>query len=134
MVLLLFALFRAGFEPLSCRCDHGPSLRIEGRPVSLGAVSRPMPRLKTGADWLAKEPNLGRAEFFALPFRVPAPVRRFADSPYRPQLLTNHFSPLTFSASVSAHATSAFASNFYGGNRDGWAVEVPDRNETGRGR
>src|ERR1700757_3482157 len=40
MVLLLFALFRAGFEPLSCRGTHGPSLRIEGLPVfSWGGIT-----------------------------------------------------------------------------------------------
>ena len=59
---------------------------------------------------------------------------RFAVWPLRLSLLTNHFSPLTFSASVVGHATSAFASNFYGGNRDGWTVEVPGRKETGCGR
>jgi hypothetical protein len=39
MVLLLFALFRAGFEPLSWDRDHGLSLRIEGRLVFLGGIT-----------------------------------------------------------------------------------------------
>jgi len=37
--LLLFALFRAGFEPLSWRRDHKPSLRMEGRSVFLGGIA-----------------------------------------------------------------------------------------------
>jgi hypothetical protein len=49
MVLLLFALFRAGFEPLSWRGDHEPSLGIKGR---FGSQSTS--RLKTGADWNGK--------------------------------------------------------------------------------
>jgi hypothetical protein len=66
MVLLLSALFRACFEPLSWRGDHGPSFRIEGRSVFLGGVttrrgSKPA-RISVG-----KEPNVERAEFFALP-------------------------------------------------------------------
>ena len=68
MVLLLFALFRAGFEPLSWRSDHGPSLRIEGRSVFLGGVHKPRRGSKPARNGVAKEPNLGRAEFFALPF------------------------------------------------------------------
>ena len=75
---------------------------------------------------VAKQPKLGLAEFFALPF----PDSFAASLPP----FTNHFSRLTFSASVVAHATSAFASNFYGWDHDGWAVEVPGPRETGRGR
>jgi hypothetical protein len=39
MVLLLFALFRAGFEPLWWRRDYGPSLRIEGRSLFVGDIT-----------------------------------------------------------------------------------------------
>jgi hypothetical protein len=65
-----------------------------------------------------------------------SPCRRVAVSPFPPRRLsslTNHFSRIPSRASVFAHATSIFASNFYNGNRDGWAIEVPDRNETGCG-
>jgi hypothetical protein len=40
MVLLLFAQVRAGFEPLSRRRNHRPSLTIEGRSVFLGDIKR----------------------------------------------------------------------------------------------
>jgi hypothetical protein len=38
MVLLPFALCRAGFEPLSWRRDQGPSLKTKGRSVFLGGI------------------------------------------------------------------------------------------------
>ena len=38
MVLLRFALCRAGFEPLSW-LDYGPSFRIGGRSVFLGGIT-----------------------------------------------------------------------------------------------
>jgi hypothetical protein len=68
MVLLLFALFRAGFEPLSWRPDHGPSLGMEGRSVFLAGIRIPRCGSKPARMSVAKEPKLGRAEFFALPF------------------------------------------------------------------
>jgi hypothetical protein len=78
MVLLLFAQVRAGFEPLSRRRNHGPSLRIEGRSVFLGDI-KPTPRLKTGADWrgIGTEPRARRV------FRptIAGFARRVAESP-----------------------------------------------------
>jgi hypothetical protein len=68
MVLLLFALFRAGFEPLSWRGDHEPSLRIECRFGFLGSYHNPRRSSKPARIGVAKEQNLARAEFFALPF------------------------------------------------------------------
>ena len=86
MALLLFALFRAGFEPLSWRGDHGPSLELKAFRFSW-AVSEPTPRLKTGADlaW-QKNPTLRAPSFSPYHSRVPSPfrpLRRFAASPLR---------------------------------------------------
>ena len=81
MVLLLFAQFRAGFEPLSWRRDHGHSLRNEYRSFSR-AASQPTPRLKTGADWrgIGTEPWARRV----LRPTVSGFSRRVALSPFRP--------------------------------------------------
>jgi hypothetical protein len=79
MVLLLFTLARAGFEPLSWRGNHGPSLRIEGRFDFLGGYHVPRHGSKPARISMAKESNRGRAEFFTLPF--PTPSRPFAPSP-----------------------------------------------------
>jgi hypothetical protein len=81
--LLLFTPIRAGFEPLSWCGDQGPSLGIEGRFAFLGRYHNPRRGSKPARIGVAKEPNLGRGEFFALPFRVPAPFRPFAASPFR---------------------------------------------------
>jgi hypothetical protein len=90
MVLLLFGLFRASFEPLSWRRDNEPSLRIEGRSFFLGGIT-----LRRGSKpariGLAKEPNLGRAEFFALPFPGSCTV-----SPVRPLPIRQHVRPRPF--------------------------------------
>jgi len=66
--MLLFALFRAGFEPLSWRGDRGRSLRIEGRFGFIGQYHNPHRSSKPARIGVAKELNLGRAEFFGLPF------------------------------------------------------------------
>ena len=78
MVLLRLALFRAGFEPLSWRRDHGPSLRIESRSVFLGGINI-TPQLKTGADRRGK----GTEPWARRVFRptVPGSLRRFAHTP-----------------------------------------------------
>ena len=84
MVLLLFALFRAGFEPLSWRGDHGPLLRIESRFGFLGRYQIRCRGSKPARIGVAKEPNVGLAEFFALPFPgscAVSPYRRVAPPP-----------------------------------------------------
>jgi hypothetical protein len=80
MMLLLFALFRAGFEPLWWRRDHEPSVRIECRSVFQRYHSSPRGSKPARISGV-KEPNLGRAEFFrpTVP-RVPAPFRPHADT------------------------------------------------------
>jgi hypothetical protein len=75
MVLLLFVLFRAGFEPLSWRGDHGLSSGIEARFGFIGRYHITRHGSKPARIGVAKEPNHGRAEFFALP------PRRFTYSP-----------------------------------------------------
>jgi hypothetical protein len=64
MVLLLSALCRAGFEPLAWRCHHGPSL---GRSLFHGRYHNPGSGPKPARIGVAREPNLGSAEFFTLP-------------------------------------------------------------------
>jgi hypothetical protein len=46
-------------------------------------IAAPRQRLKTGAEKRKQQQHNRRAEFFALPFPVPAPIRRFAHSPIR---------------------------------------------------
>ncbi|HYZ73463.1 MAG TPA: hypothetical protein VE641_10325 [Chthoniobacterales bacterium] len=87
MVLLLFALFRAGFEPLSWRGDHGLSLGIKGRVGFLGPYHNPRRGSKPARIGVAKEQGLGRAEFFALPSVVQP--HRIAHSPRLPSHLTS---------------------------------------------
>src|ERR1700757_4200729 len=83
MVLFLFALFRAGFEPLSWRSDHGPSLRIEGRSVFLGGItSHAAAQNRRGMAWQRNQ-TLDAPSFSPYRSRVPAP--------FRP---TRHTSPL----------------------------------------
>jgi hypothetical protein len=80
MVLLLLGLFRAGFEPLSWRGDHGSFAKnwpfvnkLDVVRYSL-SISQPTPRLKTGADWRGKGTEPWARRVF----------RPTETSPYRP--------------------------------------------------
>jgi len=75
MVLLRLALFRAGFEPLSWRRDHGPSLRIESRSVFLGGITSRRSS-KPARIGVAKEPSRGARRVFRP--TVAGSLRRFA--------------------------------------------------------
>jgi hypothetical protein len=84
MVLLLFALFRASFEPLSWRRDYGPSIRIEGRSIFLGGITTTTHAAAQNRRGLAWQRNrtLGAPSFSPYRSRVPAPFRRFAPSAF----------------------------------------------------
>jgi hypothetical protein len=84
MVLLLFALSRAGFEPLSLRGDHGPSSRIEGRFGFIGRYH--IPRRGSKPARIAWQQNLTRGAPSFSPYRsrVPAPCPFAASLPYSP--------------------------------------------------
>jgi hypothetical protein len=79
MVLLLFALFRAGFEPLSWRRDHGPSLRIEGRSVFLGGIRTHAAAQNRRGLACHRNRTLGAPSFSPYRSRVP-PIRPFASA------------------------------------------------------
>ena len=67
MVLLLFALFRAGFEPLSWRGDHEPSLGIKGRFGFLGRITiHVTAQNRRGLEW-QRNKILGAPSFSPYP-------------------------------------------------------------------
>jgi hypothetical protein len=71
--MLLFALFRAGFEPLSWRGDRGSSLRIEGRFGFIGRYqTHTAAQNRRGLAW-PKNPILGAPSFSAYRSRLPPP-------------------------------------------------------------
>jgi hypothetical protein len=98
MVLLLFALFRAGFEPLSWDRDHGLSVRIEGRLVFLGGITTNAVA-QNRRSWRGKGTEPWARRVFRLPFTgsyafspiVPPPCHRCAHRPIR--VLATHAAP-----------------------------------------
>jgi hypothetical protein len=84
MVLLLFALVRAGFKPLSWRDDPGPSLRIDGSPFFLGGITtHAAAQNRRGLAW-HRNRALGAPSFSPYRFRVHAPIRPFTLSDWLP--------------------------------------------------
>jgi hypothetical protein len=92
MVLLLFALSRAGFEPLLWRGDQGPSARIEGRFGFIGRYHIPRRGSKPARIAWQQNLTLGAPSFSPYRSRVPAPCP-FAASPFRPFAASLPYSP-----------------------------------------
>src|ERR1700740_2607135 len=89
MVLLLFALFRAGLEPLLWERDHGLSLRIEGRFGFLGRYHNQRRSSKPARLAWQRNRTLGAPSFSPYRSRVPTPFRpsphrRVTGAPIRP--------------------------------------------------
>src|ERR1700756_2137555 len=90
MGLLLSALFRAGFEPLSWRRHRGPSLRFLVVQFSwVVSQARAAAQNRRGLALLGN-PTLGAPSFSPYRSRVPSPTRPHARAPIRPIATSSH--------------------------------------------